>query len=384
MAQPTYRVTIVVHSLNPGGAQQRLVTIANGLARRGAAVRFVAVSGIGAVGERLDPSIPVVRLKNRLKPHWRSHFEYGLTALKRELREHPTDIVLAGITTIHGIAQSAVESLPEKDRPKLVLRASRHPDRDLSHRNLIVRALEPIRRALHRKIYCCADLVIAVAEDVARPIRPMMDNPERLIVLDNPVIGATFEAALEEPVDHVWTCKPHRVPLLVAVGRLSSQKGFDVLLDAFKKVLAKRPAHLIILGEGKERAALEAQRAALGLEDEVKLLGHVQMAAPWLREADLVVSSSRFEGASAALVEALAAGAPMVVTDCPGNSRSLVEATKSGLHVPVDDPDALAEGIVAALGRTWDRAAIRAHAEPFRIKTAVDAYDRTFRALLAT
>jgi glycosyltransferase involved in cell wall biosynthesis len=323
----------------------------------------------------------VVRLKRKNKPHWRSHFEYGVRALKQELRRHPTDIVLAGITTIHGIAEQAVRSMPAENRPRLVLRASRHPDRDLSHRNPIVRALEPIRRALHRRIYRSADLIIAVAEDVAAPIRPMAEEPARVIVLDNPVIGLAFDTALEAPIDHVWACKD-AAPLLVAVGRLSSQKGFDVLLDAFKRVVENRDAHLMILGEGKERCALEAQREALGLTERVKMPGHVAHAAPWLREADVVVSSSRFEGASAALVEALAAGAPMVVTDCPGNSRSLVEATRSGIVVPVEDPEALAQGILEALDRTWDREAIRAHAEPFRIKPAVDAYHRAFVRLL--
>jgi len=381
MAQPEYRVTIVVHSLNPGGAQQRLVTIANGLAERGAAVRFVAVSGKGSVGEQVDAGIPVVALKQDTKPHWRSHFEYGLAELKHELAANPADIVLAGITTIHGIADRAVGAQPEESRPKLVLRASRHPVRDLSHRNRMVQLLEPIRCRLHRRIFGRADLVIAVAEDVAEPIRAMMAEPSRVIVLDNPVLSDTFEAALTAPAHHRWAADTS-VPLVVAVGRLSSQKGFDVLLDAFARVVNRRGARLLILGEGRERAALEARRDALGLADCVDMPGHVDCPAPWLSRADLVVSSSRFEGASAVLVEALAAGCPMVVTDCPGNSRSLVEGSAAGLVVPVENPAALADALERALATDWDRAAIRAHAERYRVTPAVDAYHQALQALL--
>lgn len=381
MDHPSYRVTILVHSLNHGGAQLRLVTIANGLFRRGVAVRFVAICNHGSAGGDLDPGIPLVALKGVRRPKYRSRLRYGLQELRRELKANRPDVLLSGVTTVHGVADRAVRALPGRLRPRLVLRASRHMQRDMSHRNLAARLSEPIRCHFLRKSYRRADCVIAVAEDVAAPIRAIVPDPSRVTVIPNPVIDDKFGDSLSSPLSHPWTSQDRRHPLVLAIGRLELQKGFDILLNAFALLVKRRPARLVILGDGKRKAALEEQRAALGLNDLVDLHGYEAAVAPWLARADLQVSSSRFEGASAALVEGLAAGCPLVVSDCPGNSRTLVEESRAGLVVPVGDPVALADAMERALSVRWDREAIRAHAAPFQVDPAVDKYHRTLCAL---
>lgn len=379
MQDPSYRITILVHSLNRGGAQLRLVTIANGLCRRGAAVRFVAICGEGTVGEDLDPRIPLVSLRSARRPKHRTRLHYGLHELRRELTANPTDLLLAGVTNVHGIADRALRLMPRRVRPQLVLRASRHLERDTSYRNLAGRLSEPIRRCFQRQSYKRADCIIAVAEDVAAPIRAIVPHPDRVTVIPNPVIDDTFWDAMSVRLNHPWAAPNRKRPLILAIGRLEMQKGFDILLDAFALLVQRLPARLIILGEGKRRTALERQCTALGLDDIVALRGHEAPVAPWLACADLQVSSSRFEGASAALVEGLAAGCPLVVSDCPGNSRSLVEASAAGLVVPVNDPEALADAMERALRMKWDRPALRVHGAAFCAATSIDTYHDTLR-----
>jgi glycosyltransferase involved in cell wall biosynthesis len=224
-----------------------------------------------------------------------------------------------------------------------------------------------------------ADCIIAVAEDVAAPIRATVPHPDRVTVIPNPVIDDTFWEALSARLKHPWAAPDRKQPLILAVGRLEMQKGFDILLDAFALLVQRLPARLIILGEGKRRRALERQCSALGLDDIVALRGHEASVAPWLACADLQVSSSRFEGASAALVEGLAAGCPLVVSDCPGNSRSLVEANAAGLVVPVNDPEALADAMERALRMKWDRRALRAHGASFCAQASIAKYHDTLR-----
>jgi glycosyltransferase involved in cell wall biosynthesis len=256
-------------------------------------------------------------------------------------------------------------------------------ERDLSYRNVAARLSEPIRRYFLRQSYKRADRIIAVAEDVAAPIRTFVPHPDRVTVIPNPVIDDNFRDALSAPLRHPWASQDRRYRLLLAIGRLEMQKGFDILLSAFALLIRRLPARLVILGDGKRRSALEEQRAALGLDDLVELRGYEAAVAPWLARADLQVSSSRFEGASAALVEGLAAGCPMVVSDCPGNSRSLVEESSAGLVVPVGDPVALADAMERALRVRWDRQAICAHAAPFHVNSAVDEYHSSLCALLS-
>ncbi|MDQ4108492.1 MAG: glycosyltransferase, partial [Actinomycetota bacterium] len=132
-------------------------------------------------------------------------------------------------------------------------------------------------------------------------------------------------------------------PLLVCVGRLSHQKGQDVAIRALA-LLNDRVARLRLVGAesgGGERADLEALAESLGVFDRIEWRGGVDDTAPEYRAADVVVTPSRWDGLSLALLEAMASGAPIVASDVNG-SESLRDA---GVIVPPDDPPALAHAI---------------------------------------
>ena len=116
------------------------------------------------------------------------------------------------------------------------------------------------------------------------------------------------------------------VPQLVSAGRLTFQKGFDRLVGAFARIREVHPAaRLWILGEGEDRAALEAQITRLGLDDAVDLVGFVDNPVPvYYRAADLYVCSSRYEGFSNSVAEALAVGTPIVVPRGAAGGEALV------------------------------------------------------------
>jgi glycosyltransferase involved in cell wall biosynthesis len=132
---------------------------------------------------------------------------------------------------------------------------------------------------------------------------------------------------------------------LGAVGRLVHQKGFDVLLDALPAVLARRDVELRIAGEGEERAALERRAAGLPVRF-VGLLETPAAVAAFLRDLDLFVMPSRYEGLPNAVLEALACGLDVVATDVPGMFAASGDGTPL---IPPDDPAALADAITAAL-----------------------------------
>jgi glycosyltransferase involved in cell wall biosynthesis len=127
---------------------------------------------------------------------------------------------------------------------------------------------------------------------------------------------------------------------ILAVGRLSHEKGFDSLLRAFAVLRAAEPGlKLVILGEGRDRAKLEALRAELKLDDSVLLPGH-RPSTSWLNRAVMFVLSSRYEGFPNALAEAMAAGLPGVATRCCG-PEEMIQDGQDGFLVPVDDIDAM-------------------------------------------
>lgn len=149
---------------------------------------------------------------------------------------------------------------------------------------------------------------------------------------------------------------------VVAVGRLSVEKGADILVRAWPFVRREVPdARLTLVGDGPERPRLEALVGELGLRGSVHLPGSMADPTAELWRSDLFVLPSREEGMSVALLEAMALGIPLVATDIPGN-RALIEPNAHGRLAPPDDPAALARAIVdhhqtPNLGAVWGRSA---------------------------
>jgi len=134
-----------------------------------------------------------------------------------------------------------------------------------------------------------------------------------------------------------------RETLVVGIGRLVPQKGFDLLLPAFAAIATKFPDwRLAILGEGPERANLLRLGEELGLAGRVEFPGHVQNVENWMVRAGLVVQPSRFEGFPNVVLESMGMGAAVISADCPAGPSELIEDGVNGRLVPVEDVAVLA------------------------------------------
>ncbi len=177
---------------------------------------------------------------------------------------------------------------------------------------------------------------VAMTPGMAREATSAMAMPaERMSVIANPLpLAATGSASLTLPEGRY----------LLGVGRLAPQKRWDRAIAALAQV-ADRDVHLVILGEGSERARLAAQAEALNLTDRVRLSGYAIEPGPAIAGAAAVVLTSDFEGVPGVLREALAAGTPVVTTDSSVAVREIVASPDQGDVVACDD----AAGLVAAL-----------------------------------
>ncbi|MDZ7629520.1 MAG: glycosyltransferase family 4 protein [Parvularculaceae bacterium] len=176
--------------------------------------------------------------------------------------------------------------------------------------------------------------------------------------------------------------------MLAAVGRLTRQKRFDVLLEAFARIATDFPDwRLIIWGEGEERAALERQRDHLGLTDRVSFPGLSQSPGAWLETADMFVLSSDFEGWGNVIVEAMAAGLPVISTDCDFGPREIIEHEVSGFLVKHGDASALAAGLTQILRDDLLRArlgaAAKVRAETFALPGVARSWETLFAEAIA-
>ncbi|MFF8842921.1 glycosyltransferase family 4 protein [Streptomyces sp. NPDC015127] len=150
---------------------------------------------------------------------------------------------------------------------------------------------------------------------------------------------------------------------VVAAGRLSAEKQYDVLIDAFAHVVAARPGWTLrIYGSGDQEDALRDRINALGLYNEIHLMGPHSPIEPEWAKAAIAVSTSRHESFGMTLVEAMRCGVPMVSTDCDYGPREIVEDGVDGLLVPVGDVTAVARALLRLIDDEELRAAMAAAA----------------------
>jgi glycosyltransferase involved in cell wall biosynthesis len=164
------------------------------------------------------------------------------------------------------------------------------------------------------------------------------------------------------------------------MGRLVKQKGFDFLLQAFARCKDIHPEwSLVILGEGEERNDLESMREALGLEGRVEFRGRVKEPATILRQADLFVMSSRFEGFPLALIEAMACGLPVISTDCPTGPSEIIRNEIDGLLITPNNVEVLANAMDRLMANQSERNILGARAvgvvERFGVEQVMNMWD---------
>jgi len=190
------------------------------------------------------------------------------------------------------------------------------------------------------------------------------------------------------PIDRASFGISTKAPLILWVGRLDPVKGLEILIEAFRVVSDRTDAHLVLVGNGPLRASLCAQVARLGLDSRVHLIGARNDVPSLLAAANLFVFPSRTEGLPNALLEAMAAGLPIITTDAPG-CRDLIAHGETGLLVPYGDTISLADSLLSLLRDREQAAKLgqRAHQAVLRdwhAESMYGAYQDVYRTISRT
>ena len=360
------RISIVLHDLRGGGAEKMMVRLANQLADNGDEVELVLLTAGGVNAKYVSNAVTLTELNAS-----RTLSSPGL--LRSHLKKRQPDAVLAVLTHVNVIAALVCLSLGWLNRLTVSERNTFSLDKQLNS-NPFIRFAYALAPVIYRLL---PNPVIAVSQGVGQDlINCSILRNQDVVTAPNPVITAETEYAASQPATHPWLVnKTSKV--VVSVGRLAHQKGFDMLLDAFAEVQKSVDARLIIFGEGDLRNALEEQISQLGIRDRVDLPGYTDNPIAEVKYSDLYVLSSRFEGSPNGLVEAMSVGTPVVAFDCP---HGPLEILKSGTVAPLIDyknVPALAAAMTAELTQTVSqskRDSIKLGVEPFNSLNAAIQY----------
>jgi glycosyltransferase involved in cell wall biosynthesis len=368
--KPNPRVLLLIPHLGGGGAEQVTSLLARGLSpeKYDLHLGLATQSHIGA--EAMPSWVQVHALgASRVRAA-----AFRLLLLVRRLKP---DVILSGMFHLNFLVLLLRPFFPRGTH--VLVRQNGTISAALSSGNL-----PGYTRLLYRMLYRRADRVICQTDAMACDLIDQLGIwPERLAVLSNPLdIEAIRIVARDKPSRWPETATPG--PHLLAVGRLSKEKGFDLLLQALATVRQRFPnADLLIVGSGPEEASLQTQCRDLGLQSAVRFSGHVDHPAVYFQSASLLVLSSRHEGMPNALLEAAAAGLPIVALPASSGVSDLLRDQPGVWLAKEISAQALAATLLTALGvlRPGERFA-HAFIEKFRLAGAIHAYESLIETVL--
>ncbi|MGI6285994.1 glycosyltransferase [Neomoorella humiferrea] len=330
-------VALFLPSLRGGGAERVMVNLARGFAEHGLRVDLVLAKAEGPHLSQVPREVRIIDLEAK-------RVLASLPSLVSYLKRERPVALLSALDHANVIAIWARKIAGVQCR----LVVSVHSTISLATDYATI-ARGRLMPRLIRMFYPWADAVVAVsrgvAEDLAKTTGLSLD---RIQVIYNPVINPELLKRAREPLDHPWFM-PGQPPVVLSVGRLTSAKDYPTLIRAFARVRKKRPARLLILGEGEERPKLETMVRELGLEQDVALPGFEVNPYKYMKRATVFVLSSMWEGLPTVLIEALALGIPVISTDCKNGPSEILEGGRWGRLVPVGKDLALSEAILEAL-----------------------------------
>lgn len=325
------RVTFVIPTLSSGGAERVLTILARGFLDQNYQVSVITLAsrdrdfyplpdGIRrlALGIMNDSTNPIQAIFNNLS---------RIFVLRKAIKSTRPDVVISFLTAtnILTILASSFTGYP--------VIATVHNDLRMSSNGFLWDTLQ-------RLVYPYGTKILSVSKGVDDYFTWL--PPQKKVVIYNPFLPISNTQELPNLPKGVDLQKSW----LTSMGRLTHQKGFDLLLQAFAQIAPDHPDwQLLILGDGELREDLEAQKEQLGLTNQVFFLGRVHNPFSVLKRAKIFVMSSRFEGFPMAHGEAMTCGLPVIATDCPSGPSELIRNGIDGILVPPDDLDKLAQGM---------------------------------------
>lgn len=331
MSAPPRHIAIVTSGSSAGGAERVIALLSASLIEDGSRVSLITFDQMDApVFHPLPQAVSCIRLGRAGDRGGGTAIVRRALRLRRALARERPDLLISFLTKINAIALAATLGM----RIPVIACERNNPERQGAHPawNLALHLL--YRRAA--AIVCQTEASLRCIPAAARGKAVVIPNP----IAPYPIVPQAT--------------RPSR---LVAVGRLTHQKGFDLLIQAFAEIAPRHPDwQLDIWGEGEDGAALQQQIARSGAARQIALCGCSAIPGGWLEQASAFVLSSRYEGFPNALAEAMAAGLPVVAAACDFGPADLIEDGRTGLLCPANDVAGLATALDRLLGDAAERA----------------------------
>ncbi|HZW12294.1 MAG TPA: glycosyltransferase family 4 protein [Noviherbaspirillum sp.] len=370
-AKGTIKIAVLVSSLEHGGTERVVTSLCNAWSARGDEVTLVPTySGGGKPFFEVSDAVELIYLAEVVGVRARSALSYArrISALRRLIATRSPDVIVSFLPNVNlaAILSSAFLGIP-------LIICERSDPTSYPHENVI--------GTLCKWTYRFADMLTVQTDSVAAKVQGLYPGQKNVRAVPNPLPASV--------IAHQRTANSQR-KVLLSLGRLSSEKQIDKLLDAFAEVAPLfGDWDLHIYGDGPVKPALAKQIHRIGLHGRAFLKGATK--SPWevMAAADIFVMTSKYEGFPNALLEAMGVGLPCIAFDCPSGPREISRNGTDALLVPLDSQS----GLVSALTRLMEdenlRCALGKQAREsvcsrFGLAEVVQRWDHLFREVGAT
>jgi glycosyltransferase involved in cell wall biosynthesis len=337
------KIALYVPNFTGAGAQRVILNLACGLSEIGIEVDVLVANAVGELIGDFPKGPRLVNLKSK----------GTLASLPRLIRYLKSEKPYAMLSTmINGNVVAIIAKM--LSRTKVTLIAS-EVTTQTSRQYYRPSTKEFVLFQMMKLLYKKADLVIANSHDTGfELIENGIVKQEQLRIIHNPIVSRSLFEMQRENISHPWF-QEEKNPIIISVGRLHKLKDFETLIRAFSIVRTVRIVRLVIFGEGEDRERLQYIIDQLGIAKDVDLPGFTNNPHAYLYRSSVFVLCSKYEGFGNVLVEALAAGIPVVASNCPGGPKEILDYGKIGQLVPVGDYKGYADAIIHALDTPPDK-----------------------------
>lgn len=320
------KIALIISSLARGGAEKILSLLANHWASHGHAVTIFTMTSPEAHPEYplndhiTVKSLSIVKISTNPISAFLNNL-HRITTIREALSSNNPDVIVSFgdqtnilcLLALTGVGIPIIVS--ERVDPRF------HP-------------IGRLRGFLRKHLYGNAAALVVQCDEFASVFNA--STRERAVIIENPIFP---------PLSTEGGRSPASPPTILSAGRLSRQKGMDVLIQAFALVHARHPDwRLLIFGEGEERQALERLTRQLKIDDKVKLPGKTDSLGMAMQETQIFALASRYEGQPNVLGEAMARGMAVVATDCPATTKMITDQ-QNGMLVSIEDIDSLSTAL---------------------------------------
>ena len=344
--------------LNQGGAERVITTLCNELDRSKFCPKLVLFKKEGYYLNHLKSDVEIIELNI-------SRIRYSIFKIIPLIKKLKPEIVFTGWGEISAFLSPLI---PFFSKTKFITRETNVVSKHVTRKEIL----------FFYRFYTNFHQIIAQSDDMKKDlIENFKINPSKIIKINNPVDFEMINELKDEIIEQDFNKSYKKI---VSIGNLSQRKGFDLLLNVFQ-YLKNEPIKLTIFGDGRDKAELLQQKSDLQLEN-VSFFGKVNNPFPFVKQADLFILSSRYEGFPNVLLEAGACGTYSLANNCPGGINEIIQQGINGEIYDINDAEGFANKIKEILDKSYDKENIIESIESrFSKKVIINQYESLFEKL---